>query len=105
MPNEVYYSPYIPPPPAIRYTLERWTNEDIFDNVQVDAAKTYAPTYCISCYGAYGDYQVGEYVIDDTLSIDTFHISCAPRKVRWLALLGLIVCAFRAIMGIDAHDQ
>lgn len=92
---------YVNPPERVRYTLERWTHTDVLYNRE--SGETHAPVHCSSCYGLHGAYCEGEYIIDDTLSLDTFHVRCAPPRIRLLALIGTIVCAFRAVMGIDGH--
>jgi hypothetical protein len=96
----IYSGPvYTPPPRLLRYTLERWSWED--EAEERHAGETYAHVDCVVCHTIFGDFRVGEYVIDDSLSIDFYHVGCAPRHVRWLAFFGTLVCLFRAIMGID----
>lgn len=90
---------YTAPPSLIRYTVERWSQEDERDNAY--AGESYAPTYCIGCYGMHGAYCVGEHYIDDTLSADTFHVTCVPTLVRVRAIVGMLLCALRAVLGID----
>lgn len=93
---------YTAPPRAIRYTLERWSWEDALgEHLACTETDGYAHNDCAYCHTLYGVFRVGEYVIDDSLSIDLWHVGCAPPHIRWLALLGTIVCTLRAIMGID----
>lgn len=92
---------YVSPPTAVRYTVERWTYEDARDNNF--SGEAWTPTLCVACAGMEGDYCVGEWIIDDAYSIDTFHIACAPYHVRWLAVIGTLVCTIRAVLGIDKH--
>lgn len=89
---------YTPPPPVLRYTLERWDEAE-----ERYAGETYTHTDCCVCHTLHGVFQVGEYVIDDSLSIDFYHVGCAPRLVRWRALLGTVVCLLWAVMGIDTR--
>lgn len=97
------YEIYTPPPKLFRYVLERWSYEDVLS--QREAGETYAPIYCVACAGFEGDFYPGEYVVDDSLSIDFLHIRCAPRSMRARAWLGTLVCTLLAVLGIDRFSK
>lgn len=86
-------------------TLERWTSLD--DLYEQHAGETYGHTDCIVCHNLRGAYRVGEYILVEQEGhlYYTMHIRCAPRKLRARAVLGTVVRALRAVLGIDTINS